>query len=95
MCTDRRVCREVAAFEVYQYSLLCGSFIGELECRARLHLRLLRDGSPARDLSDPIRTLCRLLGSLDRAGGLAGFFTGLLATTAAGRNQRSAGGAHP
>jgi hypothetical protein len=80
---------------VDQYRLLPGLLVGELEGRARLHFGLLGDGFATLYLGDPAaRALRRLPGSFDGAGSLA-FFARLIVAAAAGRDQRSAGGANP
>src|SRR3712207_8147999 len=80
---DRRVRREVAAFEVNQYRLLPDLFVGELDRRALRHVGLLSDGRPALDLGNPVvrapglvRFRCPFDGAL--AGGGA-FLFGLFA----------------
>src|SRR5919112_3827828 len=88
---DRRVRREVAAFEVNQYRLLPGLFVGELDRRAPRHVGLLSYGPPALDLGNPVVRapgLVRFRRPFDGAlsGGGAILF-GLFAP-AAGRSQR-------
>src|SRR4028119_1666899 len=91
----RRARRGVAAVEVAQYRLLPGLLVGELEGRSRLHFGLPGDGFATFYLGDPAtRALRRFPGSFDGTGGLASFAC-LIVATAASRNQRSAGGAHP